>query len=85
MRIRKVHSRDLSDSADQVGALFDGLGGPAHRLWPTERWPTTPLELDGPLAVGTASRQGLFELTRMRQRVDEYEPGRRLVFRFSPG
>ena len=26
-----------------------------------------------------------FELTQMRQRVEEYEPGRRLVFRFSPG
>jgi hypothetical protein len=85
MKIRNVHSRELPVPPEEVGALIDGLGGPADRLWPTERWPTTPLELDGPLARGTESRQGLFELTLVRQRVDEYEPGRRVVFRFAPG
>lgn len=39
-----------------------------------------PVELDGPLAVGTRGRQGM-----IRQAVEEYEPGRRLVFRFAPG
>jgi Protein of unknown function (DUF3995) len=85
MKIHDVHARELPVPAEAVGALLDGLGGPADRLWPTERWPTTPLELDGPLAKGTGSRQGLFELTRLRQRVDDYEPGRRVVFRFLPG
>ncbi len=85
MKLRNVHSRELPAPAERVGSLIDGLGGPADRLWPSERWPTTPLELDGPLAVGTESRQGLFQLTQMRQVVDEYELGQRLVFRFSPG
>jgi hypothetical protein len=85
MKIRNVHLRELPVPSEEVGALIDGLGGPADRLWPAERWPTTPLELDGPLASGTESRQGLFELTLMRQRVEEYEPGRRVVFRFAPG
>lgn len=85
MRIRNVHSRDLPVGIDRVGALLDGLGGSSDRLFPSERWPTGLLVLDGPLAVGTTGHQGMFELTRMRQQVDEYEPGRRLVFRFAPG
>jgi hypothetical protein len=85
MKIENVHTRELPVPAEQLGALLDRLGGPADQLWPNDRWPTTPLELDGPLAVGTVSRQGMFELTQMRQRIDEYEPGRRVVFRFAPG
>lgn len=85
MKLDSVHSRDLPVATEQVGALLDGLGGPADRLYPNERWPTTPLELDGPLADGTLGRQGMFALTQMRQLVDEYEPGRRVVFRFAPG
>lgn len=83
MRVRRVHVRDLPVPVERVGALIGGLGGPADRLWPSERWPTTPLELDGP-AIGTAGRQGLFRLTQMRQVVANYEPGRRVAFRFAP-
>jgi hypothetical protein len=85
MKIHNVHSRELPGTLDQIGALIDDLGTPQDRLWPTDRWPTTPLELDGPLAVGTQSRQGLLRLTQMRQVVDVYEPGRRIEFRFMPG
>jgi hypothetical protein len=85
MYVQNVHTRDLPVAAEQVGALIDGLGGAADRLWPYERWPTTPLELDGPLAEGTTSRQGIFKLTEIRQQVEEYVPGRRVVFRFAPG
>ena len=81
MKVRNVHSRELPVTAERVGALIDGLGdGEDDVLWPTERWPTTPFELDGPLAVGTLGRQGL-----IRQVVDDYEPARRLVFRFALG
>jgi Protein of unknown function (DUF3995) len=83
--IHSVHARDLPVPARQVGALVDELGGAADRLWPYERWPTTPLELDGPLAEGTTSRQGVLKATQIRQRVDEFVPGRRVVFRFEPG
>jgi hypothetical protein len=85
MYVRHVHTRDLPVAAGDVGALIDGLGGAADRLWPHERWPTTPLELHGPLAEGTTSRQGIFKLTQIRQRVEEYVRGRRVVFRFAPG
>jgi hypothetical protein len=85
MYIQRVHTRELPVAAGQVGALIDDLGGAGDRLWPYERWPTTPLELDGPLAVGTSSRQGILKATQIRQRVEEYVPGQRIVFRFEPG
>jgi Protein of unknown function (DUF3995) len=80
MKLHNVHARDLAASPEQVGALIDGLGGDRDRLWPAERWPTTPFELDGPLVTGTSGRQGF-----IHQHVEEYTPGRRLVFRFAPG
>jgi hypothetical protein len=61
------------------GAL-DGLGGPGDRLWPNERWPTTPLELTQPLGVGSAGGHGSIRYT-----VAEHEPARRVVFAFEPG
>jgi hypothetical protein len=85
MYVRNVHVRDLPVTPGRVGALIDGLGSATDRLWPTERWPTTPLEIDGPLAEGAASRQGILKLTQIRQEVEEYVPGRRVVFRFAPG
>jgi hypothetical protein len=80
VKVHDVHSREIAAAPERVGELLDGLGGEGDRLWPGERWPTTPFELDGPLAVGTPSRQG-----QIRQVVEEYEPGRRIVFRFAPG
>lgn len=80
MNVHNVHSREIAAPPEPVGALLDSLGSEDDRLWPVDRWPTTPLELDGPLAVGTHGRQG-----QIRQVVEEYEPGRRLVFRFAPG
>jgi hypothetical protein len=80
VKVHDVHSREIAAAPERVGELLDGLGGEGDRLWPGERWPTTPFELDGPLAVGTPSRQG-----QIRQVVEEYEPGRRIVLRFAPG
>lgn len=68
-----------------MGALLDGLVSAEDRLWPSERWPTMPFVLDGPLAVGTAGRMGIIRESQIHQVVEEYEPGRRLVFRFAPG
>jgi hypothetical protein len=84
VKIRNVHSRELPVASERLGALIDDLGGANDRLWPTDLWPATPLELDGPLAVGTPSRQGLLPQTQIRHTVAEYEPGKRLVFRFAP-
>jgi hypothetical protein len=80
MRVHNVHTRELEAPAERVGSLIDGVGSARDRLWPAERWRTTPFVLEGPLAVGTHVRQGL-----IRQVVEFYEPGRRLAFRFSPG
>jgi hypothetical protein len=80
MKVHKVHARQLEAPHERVGPLLDGLGSEEDRLWPSDRWPTTPFELEGPLAVGVRGRQG-----QIRQAVEEYEPGRRLVLRFAPG
>jgi hypothetical protein len=85
LNIKSIHTRELPVAPEEVGALLDGVGSPPDRLWPTDRWPTTPLEIDGPLAVGAQSRQGVLRLTQIRQVVDEYVPGRRIAFRFAPG
>jgi hypothetical protein len=85
MNVTNVHSRELAATPEQVGTLIDGLGSADDRLWPVDRWPATPFELDGPLAVGARSRQGVLRRTQIRQTVAEYEPGRRLVLRFDPG
>ena len=80
MRVHNVHTRELSAPVERVGPLIDGLGSDGDRLWPADRWPTTPFVLEGPLAVGTHVRQGA-----IRQVITAYEPGRRLQFRFKPG
>ena len=80
MRVHNVHTREITAPPEDVGVLLDGLGSEHDRLWPTDRWPTTPFELDGPLAVGTRSSQG-----QIHQVVQQYEPGRLLVLRFAPG
>jgi len=85
LKIKSIHTRELPVAPEEAGALLDALGSPGDRLWPSDHWPTTPLELDGPLAVGTESRQGLLTLTQIRQVVDEYRPGRLIAFRFAPG
>lgn len=85
MNIESIHTRELPVAPEEIGALLDCLGSPGDRLWPTDRWPTTPLEIDGPLAVGAPSRQGVLRLTQIRQVVDEYVQGRRIAFRFAPG
>jgi uncharacterized protein DUF3995 len=85
LKIKSIHTRELPVTPEEVGVLLDGLGSPGDRLWPSDRWPTAPLELDGPLTVGIQSRQGLLPLTQIRQVVDEYIPGRRIAFRFAPG
>jgi hypothetical protein len=75
--ILDVHQRYLPTGAEQAGALLDGLAGPGDRLWPADRWP--PLRLDRPLAVGATGGHG-----PIPYHVQEYLPGRRVVFRFSP-
>jgi uncharacterized protein YndB with AHSA1/START domain len=80
MRIRNVHSRELPAPAERVWELVAGLASEHDVLWPTERWPTCPLEFDRPLGPGARGGHGL-----IRYDVERYEPGRRVVFRFARG
>jgi hypothetical protein len=76
MRVRNVHQRLLPGPLERVGALIDDLAGPGDRLWPGDRWP--PMRLDRPLGVGADGGHG-----PIRYRVEAYEPGRRVAFRFT--
>ena len=80
MRVHNVHSRDLPAPAGRVWELVAGLASRHDQLWPTERWPTSPIEFDRPLGPGAKGGHGL-----IRYDVERFEPGRRVVFRFAPG
>jgi hypothetical protein len=76
MHVRNVHQRLLPGPLERVGELIDGLAGPDDRLWPGDRWP--PMRFDRPLAVGADGGHG-----PIRYRVEAYQPGRRVAFRFT--
>lgn len=80
MKVLNVHYRDLEAPPERVGAVLASLGSEHDRLWPIDRWPALPFELDGPLAVGARGGHGMIPYA-----VEQYEPGRRLVFRLAPG
>lgn len=80
MKVRSVHTRALPASRETVSALLAGLAGPSDQLWPIERWPTSPIEFDGPLKVGARGGHGV-----IRYRIEDYEPGGSLAFRFEQG
>jgi hypothetical protein len=80
MPITSTHARTLSAEPAVVGALLDTLASEHDELWPTDRWPTTPIAFDRPLGVGADGGHGM-----IRYRVTAYEPGRRLRCTFAPG
>lgn len=69
-----VHERRL---AGDPGPLIDSLASAGDRLWPGDRWPA--MRLDRALGPGARGGHG-----PIRYFVESYEPGRRVVFRFSP-
>lgn len=75
MHVHNVHRRTLAATAPQLGALIDGLAGPADRLWPGDRWPA--IRFDRPLQVGARGGHG-----PVRYWIEQYDPGRRIRFRF---
>lgn len=78
MKVHNVHERRIDAAPDRVGALLDTLAGPDDAVWPGEHWP--PMLFDRPLAVGAVGGHGDVGYT-----VEEYEPGRRVIFRFADG
>lgn len=75
MHVVNVHQRLLHASPERVSELLASLGSPGDRLWPRSGWP--PMRLDGPVAPGAAGGHG-----PIRYRVEAWEPGRLVRFRF---
>ncbi len=65
----------IPSSVDEVGRMIDTLGSAGDAVWPHEKWP--PMKLDRPLQVGAVGGHG-----PIRYRVESYESGRRVRFRF---
>lgn len=81
MEVRSIHTRYLAASPAKVGEVLDSLGGDADLLWPAERWPADMrVRFDRPLGRGARGGHG-----PIRYSVEDYEPGRRLEFRFDGG
>lgn len=76
MQMVNVHQRLLRASPERVSELLASLGSPGDRLWPRNGWPR--MRLDGPVAVGAAGGHG-----PIRYRVEAWEPGRMVRFRFT--
>lgn len=78
-QIRNVHARDIAAPPAAVGELLDTLGSADDRLWASDIWVADPVVFDRPLGVGADGGHG-----SIRYSVVEHEPGRRVVFQFSP-
>jgi len=76
MKVRNVHERVLDVPAFDPAVLLDGLASPDDALWPRHLWPA--MKFDRPLQVGAVGGHGPIRYT-----VEEYEPGRRIRFRFT--
>ena len=79
-RIHNIHTREIAAPATVVGEMLDTVGSADDRLWATDIWVAEPVVFDRPLGVGAEGGHG-----SIRYSVVEYEPGRRIVFEFSPG
>lgn len=73
--VLNIHERVIPANADAVGRMIDTLGSGGDMVWPSERWP--PMKFDRPLEVGASGGHG-----PIRYRVESYEPGRSVRFRF---
>jgi hypothetical protein len=76
VRIRNTHRRQVGQSVESLGACLDSLSSAKDQLWPHELWPR--MTFNQPLGVGARGGHG-----PIRYFVEEYEPGKRVVFRFT--
>lgn len=76
MRVRNIHQREIAAPAARVGRLIDGLSSADDALWPHRHWPR--MKFDRPLGVGAVGGHG-----PVRYTVEAYEPGQRVLFRFT--
>jgi hypothetical protein len=77
MRIQSIHTRERPAPVERAWELVAGLASEHDELWPSERWPATPIEFDRPFGPGAKGGHGT-----IRYDVERHERGRRVVFRF---
>lgn len=75
MPVRNVHERRIPAPAEEVGRLLDTLTAHDDLLWPHEHWPC--MTMRPRLEAGARGGHG-----PVRYSIEQYEPGRRVVFRF---
>jgi len=75
MKIFNRHEIEVSATEAEIGRLFDTLASANDLLWPHFRWPR--MRLDRPLATGARGGHGPIGYS-----VEEYEAGKRILFRF---
>lgn len=75
MNVLNIHQRTFALPPGDVGALIDTLATPKDPLWPGDLWPT--MAFDRPLSVGATGGHG-----PIRYRVEDYQPGKSIRFRF---
>ncbi len=75
MYVRNIHERAFDLPLASVGSLIDSLASNDDRLWPKDRWPA--MHFDRALGVGALGGHG-----PIRYSIEEYRPGRLIVFRF---
>ncbi|MCP4369826.1 MAG: SRPBCC family protein [Deltaproteobacteria bacterium] len=76
MKVINIHSREYPVTSAEVGRLIDTLSSENDLLWPYQLWPR--MKFDKPLSVSAKGGHG-----PIRYFVEEYVPGKRIVFRFT--
>lgn len=81
MRVQSVHHRDLPVTAAEIDAVLVTTGQPGCLISPEAGWPPDMrIRLDGPVALGASGGHG-----QIHYSVEQYDPGKRLLFRVDPG
>ena len=75
MKVINIHSREYPVTSAEVGRLVDTLSSENDLLWPHQLWPR--MKFDKPLSLSAKGGHG-----PIRYFVEEYVPGKRVVFRF---
>jgi hypothetical protein len=75
MKIFNRHEIEIPASEAEIGKLIDTLSSANDQLWPHFRWPK--MHFDRPLSVNARGGHG-----PIGYRIEQYEPGKRILFCF---